>query len=246
MKKVRFVFYIAKFEWRNFLKGRKIRLVDDGISLWTGLFNWWTPKYSHMSVWKQEGRSRFRICPLVAKEGVIVTAPAFTGTCYTSTMRGDDNGTVKRPASEVFRDPRRWEYIEFQVTDESFEEAKTWADDRVAMKWSYSKRDLLRFAMPLWMLKGLKLADPDREICSEHGEGWAIRLKHKYFPETHRIEKACPLLDKILIRSPRRLWRDLVRREQVPTYSLATGKMVRDSDGKKAPFVSWRKGSEGM
>ncbi len=231
MKKIRFVFYIAKFKWRNlFIKGRKIRLVDDGISLWTGLFNWWTPGYSHWEGWTAGQNRNFKIFSHDIDSEM--THPIFVGTCYTSTMRGDDNGTVKRPASEVFTHPKRWEYIEFEVTDESFEVAKAWADERVKNNKGYSKRDLLRFAMPLWMLKKLKIADPDREICSEHGEGWATRLLvlakpygvtviHKY------------ILQEILIRSPRRLWRDLVRRHHVPTYSLATGKMVRDEKGKK-------------
>ena len=151
----------------------------------------------------------------------------YVGTCYTSTMRGDNNGTVSRPAREVFTHPERWEYIELEVTDESFKAAKAWADARVAMKWSYSKRDLLRFVMPLWLLKKLKLADPDREICSEHGEGWATRLVFL----TREVRKY--LLWGELIRSPRRLWRDLVRRHHVATYSLATGLMVRDGKGKK-------------
>ncbi len=223
MKRIRFIFYVAKFEWRNlFIKGRKIRVVDDGISLWTGLFNWFTPGYSHMSVWIESDFRDFKAYVLDYEHKAKFLS--FTGTCYTSTMRGDDNGTVSRPASAVFTNPPRWEYMELEVTDESFEEAKAWADERVRLNKGYSKRDLLRFAMPLWMLKGLKIADPDREICSEHGEGWATRLW---------TSATTKLLFYILIRSPRRLWRDLVRRHKVATYSLATGKMVRDENGKK-------------
>ena len=241
MKRIRFVFYIAKFEWRNFLKGRKIHLVDDGISLWTGLFNWWTPGYSHMSVWIRDDD---RVCFVHVrfpdydddKAGIGIQR-IYKGNCYTSTMRGDDNGTVSRPASTVFTHPDRWHYIEFEVTDESFEEAKAWADERVKNNKGYSLRDLWRFAMPLWMLKGLKIADPDREICSEHGEGWAKRLVY-WCSSVSELAYAVvvggwPLLEKVLIRSPRRLWRDLVRRNHVPTYSLATGLIVRDSRGKK-------------
>ena len=234
MKRIRYVFYIAKLEWRNILPGRKIRLIDDGISLWTGLFNWFTPGYSHMSVWKTiperpfvfwlDGQGKMYCNP--PTNPCETDKPVFSGTCYTSTMRGDDNGTVSRPASTVFTHPERWEYIEFEVTDESFEEAKAWADERVAGKHKYSMKDIRRFIMPLWMLKKLKWDDPEREICSEHGEGWAIRLLLPLMVRQY------PMLMKILIRSPRRLWRDLVRRHHVPTYSLATGKMVRDSRGK--------------
>ncbi len=230
MKRIRFVFYVAKFEWRNlFIKGRKIRVVDDGISLWTGLFNWWTPGYSHWSGWIQGEDGKWIYLIETVSLGIPTGHYVFLGTCYTSTMRGDDNGTVSRPASTVFTHPERWEYIEFEVTDESFEEAKAWADERVKNNKGYSKRDLLRFAMPLWMLKGLKIADPDREICSEHGEGWAVRL----WTYSRKLNLNWRLLWIIRIRSPRRLWRDLVRRHHVPTYSLGTGKMVRDENGKR-------------
>ncbi len=236
MKQIRFVFFKAKFEWRNVLPGRKIRLIDDGISLWTGLFNWWTPGYSHVEVWIQDENGDFVIPTYTPNFYRGPSAEDFlnVGTCYTSTMRGDDNGTVSRPASTVFTHPKRWEYIEFEVTDESFEAAKAWADERVKNNKGYSKRDLLRFAMPLWLLKRLKIADPAREICSEHGEGWAIRLLRTgplfwYF----RGAIGLGLLDKILIRSPRRLWRDLTKRHKVATYSLATGQMVRDKNGKR-------------
>ena len=212
MQIVRFYFYRAKLDIGGVLfKKRKLHLIDDGISWWTWLFNPWTPPYSHQET------------------GAKVDGVEWL---WTSTMRGEDNGTVSRPASTVFKYPKRWEYIEFEVTDESFEAAKAWADERVKNNKGYSKRDLLRFAMPLWMLKKLKIADPDREICSEHGEGWATRLlvlaKPYGVTVIHKF-----ILQRILIRSPRRLWRDLTKRHKVATYSLATGLMVRDEKGRK-------------
>ncbi len=230
MKLMRFVFYRAKFEWRNvFTKGRKIRLFDDGISLWTGLFNPFTPGYSHWEGWvpRENGGQfvQFKQIP----DDIYGEIAGYFGTCYTSTMRGNDNGTVSRPASTVFTHPERWEYIEFEVTDESFEEAKAWADERVAGKHKYSMKDIRRFFMPLWLLRKLKWDDPDREICSEHGEGWAVRL----YSYSRNMNMNLWVLYKILIRSPRRLWRDLVKRHHVPTYSLATGQRVRDERGKR-------------
>jgi len=232
MKKIRFVFYKAKFEWRNvFKKGRKIRMLDDGISFWTGLFNPWTPGYSHWEGWIPDESGNFTgIWDLVNH-----VEDWFFGACYTSTMRDTDNGTVSRPASEVFTHPDRWEYIEFEVTDESFEQAKAWADERVRLNKGYSMRDIWRFAMPLWMLKKLKIADPDREICSEHGEGWATRLWVFHKDPVVLVRRG---LFKVLIRSPRRLWRDLVKRHHVATYSLATGKRVRDEKGKRLRCVN--------
>lgn len=237
MKKVRFVFYRAKFDIINVIRRkRKLHLVDDGISWWTGIFNWGTPPYSHMSNWIQDEEGNW-IVPhdsftrlLEAVAGLDVAN--FAGTCYTSTMRkGKDgkkvNGTVSRPASEVFTDPGRWEYIKFEVTDESFERAKAWADERVRKNKGYGKKTILRFFLPLPVVMWLKLDDPERDICSEFGEGMATRLWNILPDEYLRM------LRKILIRSPRRLWRDLVRRHHVPTYSLATDKMVRDEKGKK-------------
>lgn len=236
MKKVRFTFYLAKFEWRNvFKKGKKLHVLDDAISWWTWLFNPGTPGYSHVVVWVpgKDGYFDFEAMERRHSDDDYETVDAgFLGICYTSTMRGDNNGTVSRPASEVFTNPKRWEYLEFEVTDESFEEAKADADAKVKKNIGYAMRTIARFFMPLPMLKWplirkLKLDDPEREICSEHGEGWATRLYKR------NILIGTYLLHKILIRSPRRLWRDLVRRHGVATYSLATGAMVRDSKGKR-------------
>ena len=237
MKKVRYVFYIAKFDLLNVIRGkRKPHLIDDGISLWTGLFNWWTPAYSHWEGWIQDENGDFVIPTYTPNFYRGPSAEDFlnVGTCYTSTMRGDDNGTVSRPASTVFKYPKRWEFIEFDVTDESFEEAKAWADERVKNNKGYSMKDIRRFFMPLPVLKFFKWDDPERDICSEFGEGMAVilwwfrRVAEKYGERWHY-----PLLENILIRSPRRLWRDLVKRHHVVTYSLATGKMVRNENGKK-------------
>ncbi len=234
MKKVRYAFYIARFDLLNVIRGkRKPHLIDDGISLWTGLFNWFTPRYSHWEGWIARVDGSFGF------PGTLVGHPKqiYHGTCYTSTMRGDDNGTVSRPASTVFKYPNRWEFIEFEVTDGSFEEAKAWADERVKNNKGYSMKDIRRFFMPLPVLKFFKWDDPERDICSEFGEGWSIRLA-KYCNTIPELAYSVAiglwyLLLKILIRSPRRLWRDLVRRHHVPTYSLATGLMVRNEKGKK-------------
>ncbi len=233
MKEVRFAFYLAEFQWRNiFNKDKKLHFYDDAISWWTWLFNWFTPGYSHVEVWIQ---SLYFPSHNPDEAITIFETSDLPGThfgfCYTSTMRGDENGTVRRAAQDVFIHPNRWHYLEFEVTDESFAEAKAWADERVRKNKGYAMKDIRRFFMPLWLLKKLKWDDPDREICSEHGEGWATRLRGPW--PGIIIPGWRVLLHKILIRSPRRLWRDLVRRHSVPTYSLATGLMVYDSKRKK-------------
>ena len=245
MKQVRFAFYLAKFEWRNiFNKDKKLHVVDDAISWWTWLFNWFTPGYSHVEVWipNAQGEFVYEIDLFPADRDnldVLKAGYEYKGTCFTSTMRSRGtgkkkvDGTVSRAASEVFTNPKRWHYLEFEVTDESFAEAKAWADERVENNKGYSMKDIRRFFMPLWLLKKLKWDDPEREICSEHAEGWAIRLSHILIvgPASRQIYIA--VLREILIRSPRRLWRDLVRRHHTATYSLATGLMVYDSNGKR-------------
>lgn len=233
MQKVRFVFYRAKFDLINVMRGkRKAHLIDDGISLWTGLFNWFTPGYSHVEVWipNANGEFVYEVDLLPADRDnldVLKAGYDYRGTCYTSTMRGKDNGTVSRPASEVFKHPERWEYIEFEVTDESFAEAKTWADERVKNNKGYSMKDIRRFFLPLPVLKFFKWDDPTRDICSEFGEGMAIRL----YQISYAIGKY--LLWYILIRSPRRLWHDLVKRHHVVTRSVATNEIVRDERGRR-------------
>lgn len=230
--KIRYVFYVAKFDLWNVIRGkRKPHLIDDGISLWTGLFNWWTPGYSHWEGWKPGPSGNFiNVDCVTSLDGIIVPIPFFEGTCYTSTMRGKDNGTVKRPASGVFTNPERWDFVELEVTDNSMAEATEWADERVKENIGYGKKTILRFGMPLFLTKWLKLDDPKREICSEHGEGWSVRLWRQCTVPYVGIRR---ILMKILIRSPRRLWRDVVKRHKVATYSLATGKMVRDENGKR-------------
>ncbi len=238
MKKVRFVFHKSRLEWRNLFNKRQIRLIDDGIALATWPLNLFTPWYSHMSVWIQDEHGKFTKLDDVLANAMFnaggITGRDYLGTCYTSTMRGDNNGTVSRPASTVFTQPERWEYIEFDVTDESFAEAKAWADERVDKNIGYGKKTIFRFVLPLWLVIKTGLDDLLREICSEHGEGWARRLLRQNIDASGTITiRSGWILMEILIRSPRRLWRDLVRRHHVPTYSLATGLMVRDENGKK-------------
>jgi hypothetical protein len=83
------------------------------------------------------------------------------GICYTSTMRGDHNGTVKRPASEVLDKPSHWEYIEIKLTGEQYDHIVSVMDIEVTNNMGYSKWDLLKFVSP-W-----HFPDESRNICSE-------------------------------------------------------------------------------
>ena len=94
MKKIRILLY--KTPWKPKLK----YLVNWLISLRT-----WS-KWSHIEIWTPDERLLF-----IGQDHLMKTKN-FYGDCYTSTMRGEANGTVKRPASEVLKHPGNWDYSE--------------------------------------------------------------------------------------------------------------------------------------
>jgi len=188
--------------------------IDDAISAWTAIFNWGTGAYSHAEMWEPDESGRFghvvfdcdaECVTSLSKDGTLsatYTLPIYHyaayGTTYTSTMRGDINGNVCRPAREVLTHPERWDYVEIEVADLLFEYAKAKADKRVANNKGYSKKDLARFFMPLWTLKLLGLYDKDKQICSEEVALWLFDM--------YVFGDFDPLI------SPRRLSRKLVKR----------------------------------
>lgn len=170
--KVRFLFYKARFEFRNFLKTRQIRLVDDAISLWTWPWNIGTGPYAHCEVWLPNFRGDFKI--------VIRWSSDYSGTCYTSTLRDNYKGTCKRPASEVLKHPERWDYVEIEIEEKDYERLVYWMDLEVENNQGYGKLDILKFF-------GLGMfADKLRNICSEHGHnaGVIAMVKRFFKPKT--------------------------------------------------------------
>lgn len=135
------------------------------------------------------------------------------GMMYTSTTRGKANGTVVRPAAGVLDKPENWYFTVHEVDAAAFQTAKFRAQIRVDTNEGYSWRDLGRYIMPLWLLKATGLADNGREICSEHVESWLVDMG---------------VLDKRLLRSPRRLCRDTVLATGSPLRRLVDGVVVRD------------------
>ena len=137
-RRVRFIFYKTPWKW-----GLKY-LVNHLISLRT-----WS-KYSHVEIW-------------VANESILgfgyISLPV--GTCYTSTMRGEENGTVERRAIKVLKHPERWDYIEFDVNDREYKDLILWLDKEVKANKGYSKWDILKFLSPI------HFPDNKRNICSE-------------------------------------------------------------------------------
>ena len=161
--KVRFIFYRAKFEFRNFLKTRRIRLVDDAISFWTWFGNIRTGPYAHVEVWTPDEGGKFEERTPLTK----VLCDAY-GTCWTSTMRGEDNGTVKRPVSEVLTHPERWDYIEVDLEEYDYNRLIYWMELEVENNKGYDMKANFSFLTP-W-----RFHDIDKNNCSEFGHNAAI------------------------------------------------------------------------
>ncbi len=140
--KLRVLFYKAKWDGH---------LLDDAISLWTGIFNWGTGPYSHAEIWIPDDEGEFEV-------GVGPDRDWYYGTCYTSTMRGDENGVVKRPAAQVLKHPERWDYIEIGVEDDRI---INWMDISVENNPGYDIKCIISFFWPWRWHKSSKF------ICSE-------------------------------------------------------------------------------
>lgn len=140
-KYIRVLFYVTpKFKWKYW--------VNWLISIRT--LSW----YSHCEIWTPDENDRFTMAgnnrPM-----------DYWGTCWTSTMRGEDNGTVKRPANEVLDHPENWDYIEIELEDHKYDNLITLMQIEVEGNEGYSKWDLLKFISPI------HFPDNDRNICSE-------------------------------------------------------------------------------
>jgi hypothetical protein len=151
-KKIRVIFYKAKWGDKHWL--------DNAISIWTGLISAKNRKvgpYSHVEIQTANGAGDF----WYINNSFTPIANHASGTCWTSTMRGKDNGTVKRPADTVINNRARWDYCEIEMDDAWYEKVIAWMTIEVDMNHGYSKRDLLKFF-------GLGfLADHQKNICSE-------------------------------------------------------------------------------
>jgi hypothetical protein len=141
MKKIRILFYVTpRFKWKY-----KVNWL---ISLWT------RSKYSHCELWVPNDVGFFD-----KGEWDYMWQPL--GLCYTSTMRGDHNGTVKRPASEVLDHPEHWEYVEVELADDQYELLTCIMNLAVGQNAGYATWDILKFLSPV------HFSDNKRYICSE-------------------------------------------------------------------------------
>ena len=162
MKHIRVLNYKYTGKWLNW-----------SISIWTGLFNKGTPPYSHSEIWfHREDRFKSKVDETV-----------FTGECFTSTMRGDVNGTVLRSAYMVVKHPERWEYFEISVEDNVYDQVYTKAKTAALANEGYDKPALLSFFFPVRFGSGVK------DICSEvtyRALCWAGIFKKPAMPSPRR------------------------------------------------------------
>jgi hypothetical protein len=91
-------------------------------------------------------------------------------------MRGDDNGTVMRPASKVLKNPKRWFYYELECDDADFDMAMLWAETACKNNKGYGKRTLLKFI-------GINWIDKLRKICSQISYKWGVLCENFPMPK---------------------------------------------------------------
>ena len=176
-KKYRLLFYIPALDGH---------LIDDIISIVTKPWNWLSPRASHVEVWLPDANEQFSIRWMDGHYEI-------WGTCLTSTMRGEDNGTVMRPASKVLKNPDRWFYYKFECEERDFGMAMDWADMACANNKGYGKRTLLKFI-------GINWADKLRNICSQVAHKWCVLCENMEqppkTPSPRRLAKWCEKLGK--------------------------------------------------
>ncbi len=174
MAKIRVLLYVTpKFKWKyriNWL-----------ISLWT------RSKYSHAEAWTPRDMtndvftqtelikpSKGDISTSCGYTTVTVTEPVYRtnifGTCYTSTTRDDNSGTVKRDASLVLTHPEHWEYFEFELTELQYTLLEFIMNKDVDNNKGYAFWDLLKFLSPV------HFSDNERAICSEAVNDWLVAI----------------------------------------------------------------------
>ena len=116
--------------------GKDGKWLDDAISIWSGLFNWGTPPYSHTEI-------------------------ELNGMCFSSATRGDGFvGTRFAAAGHVLRHPERWDTYAFDEAAHYMRECMERADEIAGQKYFYLGIALDYF-LPLGWLgyftgKGLK------------------------------------------------------------------------------------------
>ena len=182
--KIRFLVYRASQERWN--------IVGHAIALWTAILpcNWgrWKYWYSHVEVWFPDEDAGFEKC----YDGIDLLRPA--GECFSSTTRGDAEGTRFIPANELLKHPERWDYIECECPRPEFmETVRVWCQAQEGKPYDF--KGLFGFFWP-----------------------WNIDNKNKWYCSELCAYTACllrllPLYERI---SPRRLAAKLAKKYHEP------------------------------
>lgn len=168
------------------------KVLDDGISAYTTFFNalglvvclqfkmaWQVVKrrYSHVEIWWPDKDGNFRVGKRKNNKrflrGRYIHSMEYScvGECFTSTMRGNYNGTIIRPASEIFKHPKRWDITTITISDKNFERAKNWAIYQAVHNLGYNKKTIGSFFNPFRKTK--KPDETEQNICSVASQGFS-------------------------------------------------------------------------
>ena len=170
-KYIRVLFYLTPW------KLKRKYLINQIISIRT------LSKYSHCELWAADENGDF-----IAIEHIDATEVSFDrsdeyctatlvlpqdtisylGTCYSSTIRDDEDGTRAADASLVLKHPEHWHYVLIPVTDEQYAFLTLIMKLSVANNKGYALWDLLNFLSPI------HFPDNDRNICSEAVNNWLV------------------------------------------------------------------------
>jgi len=135
MKTFRTLHYVPKLDGH---------FLDDAIGIHTFFWNFlrWPQKVkslvkwycSHLDIWTPD-----EVGSYTDGDG------NYRGMCWTSTMRGEENGVVVRPASQVLKHPDRWFAIEWKTTNRKYDKAVQWMNDKVNTNQGYGVLTILSF-----------------------------------------------------------------------------------------------------
>jgi hypothetical protein len=198
MKYYKLAFYKAKYGDGKY--------IDDAISIYTTLVNviglsvrlklklaWKCLKnrYSHVEVWRPDEDGNFAV-PYTCNEmlaGDKTSWNRYTGTCFTSTMRSDNNGTVVRPAQGILgKHPERWDVTEaIECDDRKYAAAMEWSQWQADHNAGYNKATIANMFNPFrkTVISNNPLDTPPvrKNICSVAAQGfcWMSGLFDKWY-----------------------------------------------------------------
>lgn len=169
MRKFRVLLHKIPPSWAGLWYGLR-HPVSGGIALCT-----WS-KYTHVEIHIPDASGKFDV--FLYNVATKTVYQRYLGTCYTSTLRGEYDGACKRPASEVLKNPERWDIWEGECEDEDFGNMIAEMDKAVDENQGYDK-ELIAW----WWHKAKRVYDKAKYICTEFGQMALVAAKKiKYAP----------------------------------------------------------------